>query len=93
MMKPVSSHPWLMRRPYGEDRYFKTVGAARAAVITDLKNLQAVLGPLDSAAKLATGQAIDAANAIDSRGGSIDIMVDPYTRMRYRVTIMKREIE
>ena len=89
---PADTHPYIVKQPYGRDRYAKTIGEAKAMLIKDLDTdmqIRIRLGHEDCVLAI---QALKAAvSGIGVDGGSASGPVDPHVPSAvYRATIMLR---
>lgn len=91
---PVETHPYILVKPgpYTKPRYFKTFKQAKAAIVKDitwLKDTWTGLNIVDSTK--ACMDLLEQADALSEDGGNIDGICDPYTGMRYRASLVKRQ--
>lgn len=90
---PVEDYPYIVTRPHESDpRYARSHKEALGKLRTDL---DALLGQFKRLGISDAQKAIKAALAdvekIGLGGGSVDVEVDPYTKVRYRATVTRRE--
>lgn len=88
----IDEKPWLVQRQYGDPLYFKTHGEALKRVQKDLRTLLDQFTRLKAHDAMASLQAgLDSlGESLPITGGSVDVLVDPYSNTRYRATLTKR---
>lgn len=86
---------WIVQRQYGDPLYFKTHGEALRRVQKDLRTLLDQFTRLNAVDAMASLQAgLDSlGESLPITGGSVDVLVDPYSNTRYRATLTKRSTE
>lgn len=89
-LRTTDTHPFLLHKPYSDDRIFKKMGEARNVVIDDLKELRSRCSKFDQASSEAISAAISEIELWPEVGGSVDVEVDSHTGVRYRATVVKR---
>jgi hypothetical protein len=91
---PVDTHPYILVKPgpYTKPRYFKTFKQAKAAIVKDITWLKETWSALNIADSVkACMDLLDQADSLGEDGGSIDGICDPYTGMRYKVSLVRRQ--
>lgn len=92
---PIEDYPYQITKPdlerTGEGPIYKaTLKAAQSHIISELVSLRDVLKQYDPSVEAIIDEVIAKVGKIGEDGGTIDDLVDPYTKIRYRATIVKR---
>lgn len=92
---PIEDYPYQITKPDLERSgagpiYKASLLAATSHIIDELVALRDVLKQYDSEVEPIVDRVIAKAGKIGEEGGTIDELVDPYTKIRYRATIVKR---
>ena len=91
-METHSEKPWLVARPYGEPRRYKTRGEAIASIHHDLEGLATSWQRLcDKDALAAVERLKSQVDLLPLNGGKVEGVCDPFTGMKYRATVARDE--
>ena len=91
--KDALKWPYLLRKKYADDRFYRTWKDARAAIVKELSDLKdgfKLVGWADSID--AVGEVLARAERLwPERAAVVEGVVDPSTGQRYRCELQKRE--
>jgi hypothetical protein len=96
-VKPVSSHPYLVEKPYDAElaqkpRYFKSYPAALTWIRDDIKKMEPLFRGLgDKAGLEAIGKLVARVGELSIDGGVLEGVIDPLKNLKYRATLVKRQ--
>ena len=93
----VDKYPYLIEKPNQREsgqspKYYRSHVEALGAISKDLESLRDQfirLGDVAAVDSIRAGQ--ERVGMVPNTGGVIEVLVDPYTGIKYRATLVKRE--
>ena len=91
--KDASMFPWVVRKPYLKDKFFKEWKQAQAAILSDLDALHDQWAKLLIADNVQLLEAVqkDVRESTAEQPIAIDAVIDTGSKTKYRAEVFKRE--
>lgn len=89
----AATYPWVVRKPYGADAFFKEWKQAQSAVLSDLDVIHDMWAKrcIDDNVELVLAAAQTVRQSAAGSPLTVDAVIDSATGTRYRAEIFKRE--
>lgn len=90
---PVSAYPYMITKPGAEHpTYHKDFAEAIRKLLGDVRGFRKQFRLLNSEDVLdCCDKAVETVKHLRPTGGSVDVVIDPHTGMRYRAELIRRE--